>query len=73
MRCKAPRSRICKSLGVIISFEDPYPQHLSSGLGHLDEDTIVDLQKTKELQCLALLGVNLVDTGIPSQYVWDQA
>lgn len=37
-------------------------QHLDSGLGQADEDTIVDLQKTEQLQSLALLGVDLVDT-----------
>lgn len=37
-------------------------QHLSGGLGQADEDTAVDLEETKELQGLALLGVNLVDT-----------
>jgi hypothetical protein len=37
-------------------------QHLSGGLGEADEDTIVDLEKTEELEGLALLGVDLVDT-----------
>jgi hypothetical protein len=37
-------------------------QHLHGRLGELDEDTIVDLEKTKELQGLALLGIDLVDT-----------
>ena len=37
-------------------------QHLDGGLGQTDEDTIVDLEETEELQSLALLGVNLVDT-----------
>jgi hypothetical protein len=37
-------------------------QHLNGGLGEADEDTIVDLEKTEELEGLALLGVNLVDT-----------
>jgi hypothetical protein len=37
-------------------------QHLNSGLGEPDEDTIVDLEKTEELEGLALLGVDLVDT-----------
>ena len=39
-------------------------QHLNSGLGKPDEDTIVDLEKTEKLEGLALLGVDLVDTGI---------
>ena len=38
-------------------------QHLSGGLGDPDEDTIVDLEKTEKLEGLALLGVDLVDTG----------
>lgn len=39
-------------------------QHLNGGLGKLDEDTVVDLEKTEELEGLALLGVDLVDTAI---------
>lgn len=38
-------------------------EHLSGGLGDLDEDTVVDLQKTEELEDLAGLGGHLVDTG----------
>lgn len=37
-------------------------QHLKSSLGQTDEDTVVDLEKTEELEGLALLGVDLVDT-----------
>ena len=37
-------------------------QHLHGGLGHLDEDTIVNLEKSEELQGFAFLGINLVDT-----------
>jgi len=37
-------------------------QHLGGGLGQADEDTVVDLEETEELQGLALLGVDLVDT-----------
>jgi hypothetical protein len=37
-------------------------KHLDGGLGQADEDTVVDLEKTEELEGLALLGVNLVDT-----------
>jgi hypothetical protein len=37
-------------------------QHLQGSLGELDEDTVVDLEQTEELQSLALLGINLVDT-----------
>lgn len=37
-------------------------QHLRGSFGKTDEDTIVDLEKTEELQNLARLGSNLVDT-----------
>lgn len=37
-------------------------EHLSGGLGDLDEDTVVDLEETEELEDLAGLGGNLVDT-----------
>jgi len=37
-------------------------QHLTGSLGELDEDTVVDLEETEEVEGLALLGVNLVDT-----------
>lgn len=37
-------------------------QHLNGSLGQLDEDTVVDLEETEELESLALLGINLVDT-----------
>lgn len=37
-------------------------EHLDGGLGQADEDTVVDLEETEELEGLALLGVNLVDT-----------
>ena len=37
-------------------------EHLNGGLGQTDEDTVVDLEKAEELEGLALLGVNLVDT-----------
>jgi len=39
-------------------------EHLKSGLGQADKDTRIDLEKTKELESLALLRVNLVDTVI---------
>lgn len=38
------------------------PKHLQSGLGHPHEDTVVDLDQTKQLEDLARLGGNLVDT-----------
>jgi hypothetical protein len=41
-------------------------QHLQGSLGELDEDTIVDLEQAQQLQCLALFGVNLVDTLNPN-------
>lgn len=37
-------------------------EHLRGGLGDLDEDTVVDLEETEELEDLAGLGGNLVDT-----------
>ena len=37
-------------------------KHLLGSLGDLDEDTVVDLEETEQLQRLALLGVDLVDT-----------
>jgi hypothetical protein len=37
-------------------------QHLKCGLGHANEDTVVDLEKTKELENLSGLWCNLVDT-----------
>lgn len=37
-------------------------EHLGGGLGDLDEDTVVDLEETEELQDLAGLGGNVVDT-----------
>lgn len=37
-------------------------EHLQGGLGQADEDTVVDLEETQELEDLARLGGNLVDT-----------
>lgn len=37
-------------------------EHLSGGLGHADEDTIVDLEETEKLKDLAGLRRHLVDT-----------
>lgn len=37
-------------------------EHLRGGLGQSDEDTVVDLEETEELQDLAGLGGNVVDT-----------
>jgi hypothetical protein len=38
-------------------------EHLSDGLGDLQEDTVVDLEKTEQLEDLAGLRGHLVDTG----------
>ena len=37
-------------------------QHFAGGLGEPDEDAVVDLKETEELEGLALLGIDLVDT-----------
>ena len=53
------------SLQVGVTVGDPWLdnlQHLKSGLGHANKDTIVDLEKTEELEDLAGLWCNLVDT-----------
>jgi hypothetical protein len=52
----------------LLSSDTPYQltlQHLQGGLGEPDEDAIVDLQETQQLQCLALLGIDLVDALYP--------
>jgi hypothetical protein len=41
-------------------------KHLEGGFGQTDEDTVVDLEKTKELENLARLRRNLVNTMIVS-------
>lgn len=38
--------------------------HLGDSLGDTDEDTVVDLQQTEQLEDLAGLGGNLVDTEV---------
>lgn len=38
------------------------PQHLLRSFRHLDKDTVVDLEETKELQDFAWFGRNLIDT-----------
>lgn len=56
---------LTNSLEVGVSVGDPWLdnlQHLEGGLGHANEDTIVDLKKTEELEDLAGLGGDLVDT-----------
>ena len=41
------------------------PEHVGGGLVHLDEDSIVDLSQSEELQNLPDLGTDLVDTTNP--------
>jgi hypothetical protein len=58
---------LTNGLKVRVSICDPWLddlQHLKGGLGHANEDTIVDLEETKELEDLAGLGCDLVDTEI---------
>jgi len=53
------------SLQVGVTVGDPRLdnlQHLKSSLGHADKDTVVDLEETKELEDLAGLWCDLVDT-----------
>jgi hypothetical protein len=38
-------------------------KHLEGSLGHANEDTVVDLEETEELEDLSGLWCNLVDTG----------
>lgn len=48
-------------------------EHLSDGLGDLQEDTVVDLEKTEQLENLAGLRGHLVDTvKIVSFQCWSQ-
>ena len=61
-QCKVRQSASVRqvfSVGLLLLF---YLKHLARSFGEPDEDTIVDLQKTKQLKSLALLGVDLVDT-----------
>ena len=54
------------ALQVGVAVGDPglhHLDHLRRGLGHPDEDAVVDLEKTKKLEDLARLGSDLVDTG----------
>ena len=55
------------SLEVWVSVGDPWLndlQHLKSSLGHANKDTIVNLEKTEELEDLSGLWCDLVDTEI---------
>lgn len=56
---------LADGLQVGVSVGDPWLddlEHLKGGLGHANEDTVVDLEETEELEDLAGLGGNLVDT-----------
>lgn len=56
---------LADGLQVGVSVGDPWLdnlQHLKGRLGHADEDTVVDLEKTEKLEDLAGLGSDLVDT-----------
>lgn len=58
--------KLADSLEVGVAIRDVWVdncEHFLGGLGQLDENTVVDLQKTEELEDLAGLGSNLVDTG----------
>lgn len=56
---------LADGLQVGVTISDPWLdnlEHLESSLGKTDEDTVVDLEKTEELEDLAGLWSNLVDT-----------
>ncbi len=58
-------NELADGLQVGVSVGDPWLdnlQHLEGSLGHANEDTIVDLEKTEELEDLAGLWCNLIDT-----------
>jgi len=57
--------KLANRLQVGVSVCDPWLnnlEHFKSGLGHANKDTVVDLEETKELENLAGLWCNLVDT-----------
>jgi hypothetical protein len=57
--------KLADGLEVWVTVGDPWLddlEHLKGGLGHADEDTVVDLKKTEELEDLAWLRGDLVDT-----------
>lgn len=61
-------------LQVGVSVGDPWLndlQHLKGSLGHANEDTVVDLEKTEELENLARLWCNLVDTVLTLERYWE--
>ena len=52
-------------LEIWVSVGDPWLddlEHLEGGLGHANEDTVVDLEETEELEDLSGLWCDLVDT-----------
>lgn len=56
---------LADGLEVGVTVGDPWLddlEHLEGGLGQADENTVVDLEKTEELEDLAGLWCNLVDT-----------
>jgi len=58
---------LADSLQVGVSIGDPWLddlEHLEGSLGHANENTIVDLEKTEELEDLAGLWCDLVDTAM---------
>lgn len=58
---------LADGLQVGVSVGDPWLdnlQHLEGSLGHANKDTVVDLEKTEELEDLSGLWCNLVDTKI---------
>jgi hypothetical protein len=46
-------------------------EHLLRGLGEFDKDTVVDLDKSKELHDLSGFGSHFVDTSNVNHKVWD--
>jgi len=56
---------LADALEVGVSVGNPWLddlEHLKSGLGHANKDTVVDLEQTEELENLAGLWCDLVDT-----------
>jgi hypothetical protein len=56
---------LTNSFEVGVSVSNPWLddlEHLEGSLGHADKDPIVDLEETEELEDLARLWCNLVDT-----------
>lgn len=56
---------LANGLEVWVTVSNPWLdnlQHLESGLGHANKDTVVDLKETEKLEDLAWLWCDLVDT-----------